>query len=410
MILNKIFDKIFVINLKESTDRHEHIVQEFKRMNIHNYEFFEASHYDDPEVHELLQSDKVMKFPPCFRCLKKRCSCENNFLTKYQIANWLSFIRLFQHILSTKHQFVCICEDDIAFTKHANVILHQTLSRSNFRKYNIQMNGPLLIKMGAAFDYPTHYYFGKTEFIKNYSLSNPCFALNRSMIQVFLSNLKIIDYHSDIYFHKKIPQYFGNKIQMFTMKPYPIYELSFVKSIRKFTSLVRPQNQVRRKEFKEFLFITMTKLLECIPFKYASENQLHILNTDMGYSGTINYYFHLQKEKYHFEHKIFIYDNKKEDIPFIQNQLKLQKNNYFKELLKIMGINEFKEDDYEKIISYFKKEKFTIVSVQKDPSFFSKANIDNYSNIKTMFSEITSASNVEEQTPHHHSPQPEHSA
>jgi Glycosyltransferase family 25 (LPS biosynthesis protein). len=79
MILNNFFDKIYVINLKESLDRKNHIIQEFKKNNIFNYEFFDATHFNEPSVSELLNSPKVISFPPCFRCLKNRCNCENNF-------------------------------------------------------------------------------------------------------------------------------------------------------------------------------------------------------------------------------------------------------------------------------------------------------------------------------------------
>lgn len=40
MILNNFFDKIYVINLKNSIDRKNHIINEFKKNNIKNYEFF----------------------------------------------------------------------------------------------------------------------------------------------------------------------------------------------------------------------------------------------------------------------------------------------------------------------------------------------------------------------------------
>ena len=410
MIFNTTFDKIFVINLKESIDRKSHIIQEFKRMNITNYEFFEATHFDDPEVDKLLKSNNVMKFPPCFRCLKKRCSCENNFLTKYQIANWLSFIRLFKHILTTDHNFVCICEDDIAFTKHANKICNQLYSPHTFMKYNINKKAPLLIKMGAAFDYPTHYYFGNASFIKNYSLSNPCFALNKAMIYVFLTNLKIIDYHSDIYFHKTIPQHFGNKIQMFTMKPFPVYELSFVKSIRKFNSLVRPKNQIRRKEYKEFLFVTMNKLLEFIPIQYAQNNHLQLPTHTMGLNGTINHYYYLNdyyKEHYFFEHKYFYYDNIHDDVIFILNQLNTDQENYILNIIEyvkkeynldieidINNKEQLKKNLYilhPKILDYFKKEGYEIICVETQDDVLLK-NKDIYINYnflkKSMFKKL----------------------
>ena len=403
MIFNNVFERIFVINLKESTDRKKHIIDEFKKMNITNYEFFEATHYEDPKVQELYDSGKVLKFPPCFRCLKKRCSCENNFLTKFQIANWLSFLRLFEHIISNNYNFVCICEDDICFTKYAPKICNQLLSKYSFLKHNIQMKLPLLIKMGVAFDYSTHYYFGQTSFVKNYSLSNPCFALNKAMIYVFLSNLKIIDYHSDIYFHKTIPQHFGKKIQMFSMKPYPVFELSFVKSMQKFKSLVRPKNQLRRKEYKEYLFITLTKLLEFIPIQFAKNNYLQIFNQKMGLNGTINSLYinnHYNDEIYYFENKYLIHDNIDDDINLIMNQVSIEENsyilnilmlvnNYFKmeiDLKNISNIKEILRELYPKILDYFKEIGFKIICVQKDNDDFkiSQDIINNYYRIKTL--------------------------
>ena len=89
MIINDIFEKIYVINLKESIDRKNHMIQEFKRVGIVNYEFFEATHYDDPSVKKFIEDGCVVSFPPCFRCGMNRCGCENNFLTKFQIANWI---------------------------------------------------------------------------------------------------------------------------------------------------------------------------------------------------------------------------------------------------------------------------------------------------------------------------------
>lgn len=428
MIFNNVFEKIFVINLKESTDRKKHIINEFKKMNITNYEFFEAIHYEDPKVQELYDSGKVLKFPPCFRCLKKRCSCENNFLTKFQIANWLSFIHLFKYILKNNYNFVCICEDDICFTKYAPKICNQLLSKYSFIKHNIKMNQPLLIKMGVAFDYSTHYYFGQTSFVKNYSLSNPCFALNKAMVYVFLSNLKIIDYHSDIYFHKTIPQHFGSKIQMFSMKPYPVFELSFIKSMQKFKSLVRPANQLRRKEFKEYLFITMTKLLEFIPLQYAKNNYLQIQNHKMGLNGTINSLYinnHYNEEIYYFENKYFIYDHQENDIKLILNQISLENNTYILNILCIvndyykmnLNIHDLSMIDihlkklYPKIIDYFKDNEFKIICVQKDNSDLKITQdiMNNYNNIKNVLLKNFSKPvlNEEEHKPHQNSLQQE---
>ena len=63
---------------------------------------------------------------------------------------------------------------------------------------------------------------------------------------------KILLLQDDIYFHKKIPSNFKN-IQMFVMNPFPVYELSFVDNMKKFSSLVRPKNEIRRKEYFDFI-------------------------------------------------------------------------------------------------------------------------------------------------------------
>jgi GR25 family glycosyltransferase involved in LPS biosynthesis len=386
MILNNRFDKIFVINLKESIDRKNHILKEFKNFGITNFEFFEATHFDDLSVKELMKSNKVFKFPPCFRCLKERCDCKNNFLTKYQIANWVSYINLFKHILNSDHNFVLICEDDIVFTKHAHSIFNKLLSKMSFNKHQILLQQPLLIKMAAAFDHINHNLFNnQIYYTKNYALSNPCFAVNKPMIKLFLDNLKIIDYHSDVYFHKTIPRYFQNNMQMFVMRPLPVFELSFVESYKKFDSLVRPNNSIRRKEFKEFLFFTITEKLEYIPLKFSNKYNFKISNSEMDFNGNINSYFNLnnnEKKKYFFKEKIAFFDSYENDIHHIIHQLTNDKNNYLHKVindtiyhyklnikLKIDNENELKNDlknIYPKLISYLETLQFKIININDD--------------------------------------------
>ena len=400
MILNNFFDNIYVINLKESVDRKNHIINEFNKMKISKYEFFEAVHYDDNVVQELLNSKKVMSFPPCFRCLKNRCNCENNFLTKYQIANWCSYIKLFNQILSSDDNIVLICEDDIVFSKQSHHILNTLLHKNTLKKYKINLNFPLLIKMGAAYNNNTHYSYKNPSYIKNYSLSNPCFAVNKEMIKIFLYNLKIIDYHSDIYFHDRIPKKFPN-IQMLVMNPFPVYELSFVKSIQQFDSLVRPKNQIRKKEYKDFLFVTMNKLIEYIPLKYSKNFNLKVSASSIDFNGTINFYYCLNdhyKFKFFFQNKIFIYDNIDDDIILMKNDIIYNNNCYILFIIKLV-INTYKldiNDDinsiidnlkylYKYIISYFEQENFNVININEHNIFTKYDFIKNYINIKNNF-------------------------
>ena len=124
MIFNILFNNIYVLNLEKSIDRKEHIEKEFKRVGIEKYEFFKATPHDSDETKNLMNSNFVKKFPNCFRCNNKRCDCENNYLTPFQIANWCSFINIFKDIIKNNHKFVLICEDDIVFTfQHKRIII-----------------------------------------------------------------------------------------------------------------------------------------------------------------------------------------------------------------------------------------------------------------------------------------------
>ena len=338
MIFNNLFNNIYVLNLKESIDRKNHIENEFKRVGIDKYEFFEAVSYNSDEVKNLMKSNFVKKFPNCFRCNQKRCDCENNFLTCFQIANWCSFINIFKDILKNNYEFVLLCEDDIVFSNQHERIINKLLSKESFNFYNIDMNKPLLIRMGTAYNQENHNSNSSPIFLKNFSLCNPCFAINKKMAFVYLHYLKIIDYHSDVYFHQKIPKNISG-VQYFTMYPYPIYELSFVPEKQKFESTIRPNNQLRRIEYKEFLFGSSNNLLT-IFLQNCSNNSIYDIKTEnMGYNGNINIYFlydDFNKSKYYFENKILIIDDFYNDIKIIyKNIINGMKNIYDLFLIKI---------------------------------------------------------------------------
>lgn len=341
MILNKIFEHIYVLNLKESTDRREHIINEFKRVGIEKYDFFEATPYYSDEVKDLTNSSLVKKFPNCFRCDKKRCNCENNYLTPFQIANWCSFINIFKDIIKNNYKFVLICEDDIVFSFQHKRIINKLLSPQSFALYNININKPLLIRLGTAFNPDNHNSLNEPMFLKNYSLCNPCFAINKEMAIIYLYYLKIIDYHSDVYFHQKIPKNIKG-IQFFTMYPYPVYELSFVKEKQKFESLIRPKNAFRRIEYKEFLFLSSNFFLEIVLKKISKDLKLNIGTNSMGFNGNINYFLLLdekEKKRYFFENNILLMDDKYTDIKIIYNDI-INGNNILLYQLYIKKIKE----------------------------------------------------------------------
>ena len=133
--MNNIISKIFVINLEKSIDRKAHIVDEFERIGIKDYEFFKAVDKDSNQVKDLMISNFVKKFPPCFRCGKNKCRCQNNVLIKHQIGNWCSFINLMKKIIENKYNdLIMICEDDIKFADKYKVILDSLININNFKK------------------------------------------------------------------------------------------------------------------------------------------------------------------------------------------------------------------------------------------------------------------------------------
>ena len=322
MIFNTLFDKIFVLSLKSSTERRSHIENEFKRVGISKYDFYDAISPDSDEYTTFINSGIVSTFPPCFRCGHMRCACENNFLTSFQLANWASFLSIFNTIIEKNYKFVLLFEDYIVFTTQYKRIFNRLFSKANFRKYRINMNKPLLIKMGAAFDAVNHNSIAEPRFIKNFALCNPCFAINIEMAKIYINSLKKISWTSDTYFHKIIPQHLPS-IQSFTTYPYGIYELSFVRSKQKFESLIRPKNQLRRIEYKEYFFIT-TNFMQIFFLKKLFKNGLGIDTFNMGLNGCINYFMLLDDttvDKYYFQKKYFIFDNPIDDIKLIYHTI-----------------------------------------------------------------------------------------
>lgn len=185
---------------------------------------------------------------------------------------------------------------------------------------------------------------------------------------------------------------------MLVMNPFPVYELSFVNDIKKFNSLVRPNNEIRRKEYKDFLFITINKLLEYIPIQYCNILNMDVSNKKIGFNGTINYWYlidEFNKQRFYFKNNIFIYDNIEDDIKIIYNDIQFNKNYY---LLKIINdvITKYNIDCekniesilvnlniiYPKILSYFEDNNFMIININ-EPNIFSKHKIiGQYFNIK----------------------------
>jgi GR25 family glycosyltransferase involved in LPS biosynthesis len=348
--MNVLISKIYIINLKSSIDRKLHIINEFNRVQIKDYEIFEAIDKDSQEVTDILNSDFVVKFPPCFRCLKNECNCDNNMLITHQIGNWCSFINIMKKIVENQYDnLIMICEDDIKFTDDWKYITDSLINEHNFKKYNIVLSKPLLIRLEQRGEHPL---LSELKFTNNKSMSNACFVINKQYALSFLTNLKIINCTSDIYIHRNI-LLIDDTIQHFTAHPSPIYQLSDNKNA-KFYSLIHPKCiddydiernkiHIKRIEYKKFL---------CIGHPRCGTTSISYILNNMGYNvgheymgtngisswmlavndndypwGNIGLQYNNPIETYHFENIIHVIRNPFNAIPSIILENKYPPNN-----------------------------------------------------------------------------------
>jgi len=146
--MDNIFDAVYCINLKRCLDRREHMIKEFDKIGIKNYQFVEAVDKTEPLVRKTMASSFVHKFPPCFRCKKMFCNHENKKLLSSQIGNWLSYMKVWRDIIKNNHKFCLICEDDLCFTDYAVKVMLQTLTPHGRKQKSISLDSATLIRLG----------------------------------------------------------------------------------------------------------------------------------------------------------------------------------------------------------------------------------------------------------------------
>ena len=219
--------KIYVIHLKKSIEREIHFKEEFKKMNILNYEVFNATEHTDEDVKEKITSGFVKKFPPCFRCNKMTCNCKNKVLCPRQIGNWCSFINVMKKIINDKTDgLIMICEDDIKFMNNYPVLIKKLLRYTTFNNYKIDINKPLLIRLGNSLAVKLDNNAINIILTNEILMANPCFIINRQFAESFINNLSQINTTSDMYIHKNLIKK-DKTIQSFTIIPQLAHELSY---------------------------------------------------------------------------------------------------------------------------------------------------------------------------------------
>lgn len=230
-MISTLINNVFVINLLSCVERKKHIINEFNNVGINNYEFFEAISSESSQVEKAINSDFIYRSIYCLRCNKPMmCSCNNRSITKNQIGNWMSYIKLMRKIVDMDYEnLIMICEDDVKFMEDGMKIINNIINNDVFQEYEISLDKPLLIRVGSLYNKKKHIplkeYHVEPKLTKKVFLANPCFLINKQFAKVFLDNLDKIKTTSDIYIHLHLPSKL-KEIQHFSIEPQPVYELS----------------------------------------------------------------------------------------------------------------------------------------------------------------------------------------
>ena len=373
--------KIFCLSLVQEGVRKKHMIAEFKRLKIANYTFCHALTPTSENVHSFYLSSKVKKFPPCFRCGAVECQCENNYLMPTQVANFLSFMAIFEHIaLNEKDEFFMICEDDIVFyEKHLEQLSKKVTKHYLQNVWSYEEKKPFLFRLGSP--------EGKMKQSETVDIqpniarmSNCLFMVNKSFCKYIISKFHDISTTSDIFIHKEV----GSQVLNLTSIPPLCRDLSWNEGV--FASGIRPKkihveylkNQNRHEESQKALEgyvdhidkINVAKLLVLGHPRGGTKYLSHLLgcmsldvkHEDMGKDGicswmfavdaespyfTKNYSKYAKRRNYsHFELMVHSVRNPKDSIPsiMIENEFAPASYQYRREFIK--KIFKIDLDDY----------------------------------------------------------------
>ena len=234
-------DEIFVLSLDRCNDRKDHILKLFEEKGIEKFAFFKGVDYTEDVVQDAKRNGflKMDGLENCIRCGKNVCVCKlpKKQLMDTEIANWLSFISIFEYLKKNNVKKCLVMEDDIVFTNKGLEIMNEVLNQDFFKKNGIDLEKPLILRIGCGFNDKYHISDKKPHLTNEIRMSNPCLFVNDKFVDFFLSKWKPICYTSDMFLHKKILE-MSDGIQHFSVNPSPIYEMSWG-SRKKIKSLIR---------------------------------------------------------------------------------------------------------------------------------------------------------------------------
>lgn len=227
-------DKTLVVSLAIDHERRRHIEDHFGDLGIHQFHFVDAVTAEDPMVKEAYDQGVVSTYPPCFRCGSASCDCFNNVLIPQQVANWLSFRKVWKTLPADPEKYFLICEDDVAFHHNAMPLLSQFLEE--FEPAQEQV----LIRMSQSGLEPY-----QTLNVNSLStrwgpvMSNAAYILNGAMAARLLREPFRIAQTSDNWLHGEI----GAKadVHAVTLDPLLATDLSYNEQFAQFRSRIHPK-------------------------------------------------------------------------------------------------------------------------------------------------------------------------
>lgn len=227
-------EKTLVVSLAIDELRRRHVDAHFSELGISPYEFVDALTADDPAVKDAYDQGIVATFPPCFRCGQITCDCFNNILIPQQVANWLSFRKVWKTIASDRDKYFLVCEDDVAFHDGAIPLLHQFLAEFEADREQV------LIRMSQSGLEP-YQTLGADRLSTRWGpvMSNAAYILNGAMAARLLEEPFQIAQTSDNWLHGEIAA--KSNVHAVTLEPLLATDLSYNEEFAQFRSRIHPK-------------------------------------------------------------------------------------------------------------------------------------------------------------------------
>ena len=225
---------IFVVSLDMDFARKAHIQSHLPAIGFNNFEFVPATDHQAASVRALYREGRVLEYPNCFRCGQRSCACANNILIPQQVANWLSFLSVWEICSADPDAFFLICEDDVSFRPGTDLVLERFLGEFEQTEKNV------LIRMAESGQDPRGAITTESYSLSDrVVMSNAAYLLSGHMAQTLLDAFDRVETTSDIWLHRDMAGKTG--VQSLTIEPLLATDLSFTKEFAQFESRIHPK-------------------------------------------------------------------------------------------------------------------------------------------------------------------------